>query len=125
MRIVVDEITLGCGVLQVLWLCSVIIIPQMLHTHDPIENSVGNRGLGSTKTFSFTWTLSLSLSLSLSLLASHVFLLITEADHLRLRTACVPVGGVEKQGHLEARENWLDRVIRWGINRVGHVECLH
>lgn len=61
-----------------------------------------------------------SLSLSLSLLASHVFLLITEADHQRLRRACVPVGGVEKQGHLEARENWLDKVTRTGINRVGH-----
>jgi hypothetical protein len=61
--------------------------------------------------------LSLSLSRSLSLLASHVFLLISEADQLRLRTACVPVGGAEKQGHLEARENWPDKVARWGINR--------
>ena len=57
---------------------SVIINPQMFHTHDAIESSIGNRGLRSTKTFSFTWTL----SLSLSLLDSHVFLLITEADHL-------------------------------------------
>jgi len=103
---------MGYGVLPVLWLCSVVIIPQMLHTH--------NEG-----SFRQKRSLSLGLSLSLFLPASHEFLLITEADHLCLRTACVPVGGVEKQGHLEARENWLDKVIRLGINRVGHVESLH
>jgi hypothetical protein len=57
---VVDKITLGFGVRQVLWLCSVIVIPQMLHTQDAIESSVGNRGLRSTKP---------SLSLGLSLFA--------------------------------------------------------